>query len=65
VSRLDRDALTPHMNGAAADGHCVAWIGFADLGGTLVAATGDRLVGQDVSMPPWLRGGLNGYPTFT
>lgn len=37
-----------------------AWIGIADLQGTVVQASGGALVGQQVSERPWFKGGLQG-----
>lgn len=54
------EALVPLLTGASGDGSRISWLGYADLSGTVVAATNGLLVDQDVSQRPWFRGGLSG-----
>ena len=57
---LGPQELSYLLAGAGGDGTRISWVGYADLGGTVVAATDDLLVGQDVSARPWYRNGLSG-----
>lgn len=54
------DQLGALLTGASGDGSRISWLGYADLSGTVIAATEGLLVGQDVSERPWFRGGLSG-----
>lgn len=38
----------------------ISWAGMADLDGTVVAASGDMLLGDDVSTRPWFTAGMKG-----
>lgn len=60
VPQLNPEELGHMLTGASGDGSRISWLGYADLGGTVVAATNGLLVGQDVSQRPWFRGGLSG-----
>ncbi|GGF73970.1 hypothetical protein GCM10011402_28250 [Paracoccus acridae] len=60
VPQLNPEELGHMLTGASGDGSRISWLGYADLGGTVVAATNGLLEGQDVSQRPWFRGGLNG-----
>ncbi|MCG6112363.1 MAG: cache domain-containing protein [Paracoccus sp.] len=60
VPDLEPDQLGYLLTGASGDGRRISWLGYADLGGSVVAATNDLLVGEDVSQRPWFRGGLSG-----
>jgi len=60
VPQLDPEGLGHLLTGASGDGSRISWLGFADLGGNVVAATNGLLVGVDVSQRPWFRGGLSG-----
>ena len=60
VPDLDPEQLGPLLTGASGNGSRISWLGYADLSGTVVAATNGLLVGQDVSQRPWFRGGLSG-----
>lgn len=50
--------LTPFIEGLTGDASKDAWIGVAATDGTVLAATGDMLVGEDVSQRPWFQEGL-------
>lgn len=56
----DPARLRATMEGMRGDGRRISWIGFADVGGTVVEATGGLLVGADVGARPWFRNGLQG-----
>ena len=60
VPHLNPEELGHLLSGASGDGSRISWLGYADLGGTVVAATDGLLVGQDVGARPWFRGGLSG-----
>jgi len=46
------------MDGMKGDGGRISWIGLAGTDGIVRQATGDLLVGQDVSARPWFQNGL-------
>ncbi|MFN3525156.1 MAG: cache domain-containing protein [Paracoccus sp. (in: a-proteobacteria)] len=56
----DPEQLSDMLTGASGDGSRISWLGFAGLGGEVLAATNGLLVGQDVSQRPWFRHGLAG-----
>lgn len=60
VHQLDAEQLGHLLTGASGDGSRISWLGYADLGGNVIAATNGLLVGQDVSQRQWFRGGLSG-----
>lgn len=60
VPGTEADRLGALLTGASGDGSRISWLGYADLSGTVVAATDGLLVGQDVNERPWFRGGLSG-----
>lgn len=60
VPQLDAEELNHLLTGASGDESRISWLGYADLGGTVLAATDGLLVGQDVSQRPWFRSGLSG-----
>lgn len=52
------DQLGLALDGMVGSGVRVAWAGFADLNGTIVAASRGMLEGADVSARPWFEAGL-------
>ena len=60
ASTLAPDQMSHLLTGAGGDPTRISWIGYADLSGTVTAATNDLLVGKDVSERPWYRNGLTG-----
>tara|TARA_R100000935_G_scaffold28385_2_gene48739 strand:- start:7570 stop:8661 length:1092 start_codon:yes stop_codon:yes gene_type:complete len=60
VPGMEPEHLGHMLTGASGDGSRISWLGYADLGGNVAAATDGLLVGQDVSQRPWFRGGLSG-----
>ncbi len=52
--------ITALMAGLQGDGSRISWVGLADTAGNVRYASGNMLVGQDVSSRPWFRGGLRG-----
>ena len=60
VPDLSGGPLTQLLNGASGDGSRISWMGYADLDGTVLAATDDLLLEQDVGQRPWFRGALSG-----
>ncbi len=58
--RVDSTELTAMLDRLKESYAYYSWIGFADMQGTVKAASGDLLVGQDVSQRPWYQQGLKG-----
>lgn len=48
------------IDGMRGDGARIAWIGFVNVDGEVLNASGGMLLGKDVSERLWFRGGLNG-----
>lgn len=48
------------MTGAAGDSARIAWVGYAGLDGSVLSATDDLYLGQDVTEQLWYREGLTG-----
>lgn len=59
----DADAQRRELEALQARYPHMAWIGLTDVAGTVVAATGRLLEGQDVSQRPWFGGAR--FATFT
>ncbi len=53
-------STTRLMDGMRGDAERISWIGYADLNGQVLNASGDLLVGADVSARPWFINGLKG-----
>ena len=60
VNRLEAGSLGSILDIAAGPDQRVSWAGFARPSGEVVAASGEMLVGADVSMRPWFQQGLQG-----
>ncbi|MFZ6046963.1 diguanylate cyclase [Pseudomonas sp. CR3202] len=58
--RVDSEELTAMLDHLKESYAYYSWIGFADMRGTVKAASGDLLVGQDVSQRPWYQQGRVG-----
>lgn len=56
----DPESLQGYMDGMRSSAGRVAWVGFTDISGIVVAASADLLKGADVSERPLFRGGLQG-----
>ena len=52
------ETLGAMLDGVRGEGRQVSWVGYADLDGTVLSASGGLLVGADVSQRPWFRNGL-------
>ena len=55
-----RDVAQGRIEGLAGPGRGIVWVGIAGTDGTVRQATGDMLVGADVSGRDWFRAGLRG-----
>lgn len=58
--RVDNRKLTAMLDRLKQSYAYYSWIGFADMRGIVRAASGDLLVGQDVSQRPWFQQGRQG-----
>ncbi|OWJ94567.1 hypothetical protein B6S59_13690 [Pseudomonas sp. A46] len=58
--RVDSGKLTAMLDRLKQSYAYYSWIGFADMRGIVRAASGDLLVGQDVSQRPWFQQGRQG-----
>ncbi|MGQ7815040.1 diguanylate cyclase [Metapseudomonas furukawaii] len=58
--RVDSRKLTAMLDRLKQSYAYYSWIGFADMRGIVRAASGDLLVGQDVSQRPWFQQGRQG-----
>lgn len=56
----DPAALKGYMDGMRSSAGRVAWVGFTDISGIVVAASANLLQGADVSERPLFKGGLRG-----
>jgi hypothetical protein len=54
------EAQRAALDAISADGSIIAWAGFADTSGTVLAASHGLLVGNNVSSRPWFLGGVKG-----
>lgn len=60
VPTMSEPAIAALLDGLQGDGSRISWAGYANLDGTVLAATDGLLTGADVSARPWFRNGLRG-----
>ncbi|NKN37589.1 hypothetical protein HFC70_14645 [Agrobacterium sp. a22-2] len=56
----DAAAIAMTLDTIVGDGSQISWGGYANVDGTILAASGNLLVGADVSSRPWFQEGLEG-----